>query len=164
MADKDKWINRERQRWAETFGIPMHKDTPADFPPLTLGIMRHLAALDELDGDDQTRLVQALDALFRAFWVEHDATHTAPVLQRVLRETLGIDEADRVAAAAGQAGKQALVRNTDKAFDHGAFGLPWMVCTTAQGRTEGFWGVDHLGQVAAFMGLKPPSGPWTSLL
>lgn len=33
-----------------------------------------------------------------------------------------------------------------------------MVCTDAQGKTEGFWGVDHLGQVAQFLGLEVPGG------
>ncbi len=58
-----------------------------------------------------------------------------------------------VLASAATTGKQALIANTDQAFDAGAFGLPWMVCTNAQGKTEGFFGVDHLGQVAQFLGL-----------
>lgn len=55
--------------------------------------------------------------------------------------------------AAKTAGKQKLLVNTDAAFAAGAFGLPWMVCTNAAGETEGFWGVDHLGQVAQFLGM-----------
>lgn len=49
--------------------------------------------------------------------------------------------------------KALLGSNTDHSFDSGAFGLPWFECTNATGDTEGFWGVDHLGQVADFLGL-----------
>lgn len=49
--------------------------------------------------------------------------------------------------------KGLLMSNTDRAFKEGAFGLPWFVCTDANGKTEGFWGIDHLGQVADFLGL-----------
>lgn len=63
--------------------------------------------------------------------------------------------------------KTALTANTDAAFDTGAFGLPWMVCTDSQGKTEGFWGVDHLGQVVQFLGLDKGSGEgrgWRAVL
>ncbi|KAL2160279.1 hypothetical protein VTH06DRAFT_1452 [Thermothelomyces fergusii] len=33
-----------------------------------------------------------------------------------------------------------------------------MECTNAEGKTEGFFGVDHLGQVAQFLGLPRPGG------
>lgn len=49
--------------------------------------------------------------------------------------------------------KAALTANTDKSFKEGAFGLPWFQCTNAEGKTEGFWGIDHLGVVADFLGL-----------
>lgn len=49
--------------------------------------------------------------------------------------------------------KSLLNANTDRAFKSGAFGLPWFECTNSQGKTEGFWGIDHLGQAADFLGL-----------
>lgn len=49
--------------------------------------------------------------------------------------------------------KALLATNTDRSFKSGAFGLPWFECTNSKGETEGFWGVDHLGQVADFLGL-----------
>jgi 2-hydroxychromene-2-carboxylate isomerase len=62
-------------------------------------------------------------------------------------------------------GKKQLLENTDRAFAEGAFGLPWMTCVNSAGQTEGFWGVDHLGQVAHFLGLeKPKHGGWKSVL
>lgn len=49
--------------------------------------------------------------------------------------------------------KAILSANTDQAFKSGAFGIPWFECTNAKGETEGFWGIDHLGQVVDFLGL-----------
>ena len=70
-----------------------------------------------------------------------------------------------LAEASTPAVKQALIQNTDRAFADGAFGLPWMVCTNASGETEGFFGVDHLGQVVQFLGLDKGTGPgWRALL
>jgi len=58
-----------------------------------------------------------------------------------------------------------LANNTNKAFTDGAFGLPWMACTDTMGQKEGFWGVDHLGQVAQFLGLERPGGRgWRAVL
>jgi hypothetical protein len=42
-----------------------------------------------------------------------------------------------------------------------------MVCTNAAGEKEGFWGVDHLGQVAQFLGLDRTKGKekgWKAML
>jgi 2-hydroxychromene-2-carboxylate isomerase len=62
-------------------------------------------------------------------------------------------------------GKEILTRNTNQAFDDGAFGLPWIVASNRKGEMEGFWGFDHLGQICEFMGLeKPRSGGWKSVL
>ena len=49
--------------------------------------------------------------------------------------------------------KALLTANTNRSFDSGAFGLPWFECTNLNGETEGFFGVDHLGQVADYLGL-----------
>lgn len=64
-------------------------------------------------------------------------------------------------------GKKVLLENTERAFADGAFGLPWMFCTNAAGEKEGYWGVDHLGQVAQFLGLDRQKGQakgWKAML
>lgn len=68
-------------------------------------------------------------------------------------------------AAVPKEGKELLIKNTDSAIADGAFGLPWFVVTNEEGKTEGFWGVDHLGQVIEFLGLEhPKTGGWRSQL
>lgn len=183
IKNKDKWIGLERLRWARLFSVPMRAELPPDFPAMTLPIMRALCAVaspsssspspspspsDEEEKSSQIRLTRALDTLFARYWVDHIPTHRAEELRTVLGEVFGEPEAERLLTAAATTGKQQLIANTDMAFDDGAFGLPWMVCTNAEGVTEGFWGVDHLGQVARFLGLDleldKEKGSWKSLL
>lgn len=40
-----------------------------------------------------------------------------------------------------------------------------MVCTNSAGETQGYWGVDHFGQVLQHLGIeKPRQGGWKSVL
>jgi 2-hydroxychromene-2-carboxylate isomerase len=50
--------------------------------------------------------------------------------------------------------KSRLVQNTEEAIDCGSFGVPWMKAVRANGEEACFWGFDHLGQVARFLGLE----------
>ena len=139
---------------------------PPNFPPKTLPIMRHLAALSTRDGpSDQARLTALLDELFAAYWVRHEETQAPEVLRQVITGVLGEEAERELAGAAKDEGKAALQANTDEAHEDGGFGLPWMICEDGEGRRESFWGVDHLGQVAAFLGLeKPETKGWKSML
>jgi len=139
---------------------------PEKFPPLTLPIMRALAALTGLPQFSptpeaaQANLTKALDVLFPKYWVDEVPTFQPEVLQKTLSEIFGEKMASEIMQASGGAeAKKVLADNTDKAFDEGAFGLPWMTCTDPRsGRTEGFWGVDHMGQAAQFLGLAGKVG------
>ncbi|KAK3304484.1 thioredoxin-like protein [Chaetomium strumarium] len=193
IKNKDKWINAERLRWAGYFSIPMTTGLPPDFPANTLPVMRALCAIAASDTQQaqqqqQPRLTRALDALFARHWVDAVATHKPEVLKQTLVGLFGEAETEKiqgrasydgtsnywmvanrrataiVLAEASTTGKKALLENTDKAFAEGAFGLPWMVCTNTRGETEGFWGVDHLGQVVQFLGLRKDGNPWRALL
>lgn len=142
----------------------MKEEIPPNFPVLTLTLMRYLAALRELDGN-QTRFVKALDLLSNEFWTKHVEIHKPEVFQPIMENILGKDDAARVADFAANEGKAVLAKNTDIAINDGAFGLPWFTCTNSKGETEGFWGVDKLGFALTFMGLeKPSTGVWKSLL
>ncbi|KAK8093598.1 2-hydroxychromene-2-carboxylate isomerase [Apiospora hydei] len=165
-TDKDKWIGQERLRWARAFGVPMSDTTPANFPPNTLHTMRAVCALSLQDQDqNQDKLVRGLETLFAAMWTDHAEIAKPDVFGPLLVKALGEETAKKALADAATVGKAALKENTDKAFADGAFGLPWMVCTNRQGQTEGFWGVDHMGQVLQFMQLeRPREGGWKSVL
>ncbi|KAK4205670.1 thioredoxin-like protein [Triangularia verruculosa] len=150
IKNKDKWINLERLRWAQHFSIPMiSPGLPPDFPAPSLPIMRCLASLSST-----AQLTSALDLLFKKHWADGVATHKPEILQQTLVELFGEEEAGKILERSKAEGKEALIKNTDRAFDEGAFGLPWFSATNARGEREGFWGVDHMGQLLRFLGLE----------
>ncbi|KAI9744968.1 MAG: hypothetical protein M1818_001895 [Claussenomyces sp. TS43310] len=180
--DKDKWIERERQRWAKAFNIPCKEEPPPNFPPNTLYIMRALAALTIAESNQQS-LCKALDKFYEEFWVNHTETHKPEVMQRLLVQAVGEEKAkkgkslgfirvpldlqdENALELASNEGKALILKNTDQALADGAFGLPWFVCTNTAGQTEGFWGFDHLGQVAKFLGIDSlkQSDRWRAVL
>ncbi|KAJ4153293.1 hypothetical protein LMH87_009788 [Akanthomyces muscarius] len=165
ITNKKDWIDQNRQLWARTFNVPIKDDFPPNFPPRTLSVMRHLVAIQELDGSSQARLLQAFDAIYEGFWQRHDATYNPEVFMPILSRVLGEADAAKVAEMAGKESKAVLIQNTESAFKDGAFGLPWMVCTNSQGERQSFWGVDHICQVANFLGLQQPATPgWKAAL
>jgi 2-hydroxychromene-2-carboxylate isomerase len=95
--DKSEWIGLERIRWAEHFNIPMKRKMPGGFPPLTLSIMRALSALTNLHEKKkgQEKLCACLDEIWREWWVEHRPVHEKPVLEEILINVLGKQEAER---------------------------------------------------------------------
>ncbi|RAL05901.1 putative 2-hydroxychromene-2-carboxylate isomerase [Aspergillus ibericus CBS 121593] len=152
ITNKNAWIEKERNRWARYFSVPIVQTTPEGFPPRTLSTQRALCAVSQKFPD---KLVPAFQALYQCFWVEGNPDIAKPeCFGPVLEKVLGKEEARVVMEAMNHTETKAiLTANTNRAFDIGAFGIPWFECTNAQGETEGFWGVDHLGQVADFLGL-----------
>lgn len=147
----------------------MSERFPEDFPPMTLAAQRALCAVSQKSPE---KLVPALDSLYRAFWVDGNSKTANPdVFIPILERVLGKGETQEIIQAVCQIHtipiefvlikwqssqpdvKSLLGANTDRAFKSGAFGLPWFECTNSRGQTEGFWGIDHLGQVADFLGL-----------
>ncbi|KAH6622914.1 thioredoxin-like protein [Chaetomium tenue] len=162
IKNKDTWINTERLRWARHFSVPMTPGLPPDFPANTLPIMRALCGLAESDAaaadGKQPRLTKALDEFFSQYWEHAAATHKPEVLRATMVGLFGEKEAEEIlTTSTTPPAKTALTTNTDAAFAAGAFGLPWVYCTNSAGESEGFFGVDHLGQVAQFLGLARPS-------
>ncbi|KAL4940676.1 hypothetical protein BDV06DRAFT_18100 [Aspergillus oleicola] len=152
IKNKDKWINLERLRWARYFSVPIAESSPEGFPQLTLAVQRSLTALSQQYPD---KLVPAIEAVWKEFWVNGNGKATQPEgFVPILEEVLGSSETKAVLEAAnGPEIKGRLSANTQQAFDAGAFGLPWFECTNTKGEKEGFWGIDHLGQVVDFLDL-----------
>ncbi|KAJ6104467.1 thioredoxin-like protein [Penicillium sp. IBT 18751x] len=163
IKNKDKWINKERERWATYFSVPMADRPPDGFPVRTLAVQRALCALSL---KAPAKMPAALEALYRAFWVERNSAVAEPEgFLPILENVLGKHGTEEILSAMGQPDvKGLLMSNTDQAFKEGAFGLPWLVCTDANGKTEGFWGVDHLGQVADFLSLNHRDAGFKALL
>jgi 2-hydroxychromene-2-carboxylate isomerase len=75
----------------------MDEKTPDGFPPLTLLVMRALCALTILysGSEGQAKLVMSLDALYHAYWVEHQKTNEKEVLAEILGKVLGEEDAGK---------------------------------------------------------------------
>ncbi|KAJ6151630.1 hypothetical protein N7470_007227 [Penicillium chermesinum] len=152
VKNKDKWIDVERLRWAKYFSVPMADRVPDGFPLRTLQVQRALCALSQIS---PAQVAPAMEALFRSSWVDRNAKIVDPnTFGSIIGQVAGEEVAQQVVSLVGQAHvKSLLTSNTERAFKDGAFGLPWFVCTNVNNKTEGFWGVDHIGQVADFLGL-----------
>ncbi|EMC91239.1 hypothetical protein BAUCODRAFT_319300 [Baudoinia panamericana UAMH 10762] len=152
IRNKDKWINKERVRWAKQFNIPLAEKTPEPFPQLTLTAQRALCAVVL---HQPAKLDACIEALYNTFWIERKPIKDAAVVTAALATVLGEAEAKRMLEKAGSPEvKKLLTDNSNLAIDEGAFGLPYFVCTNAEGVKEGFWGFDHLGQIVDFLGLQ----------
>lgn len=152
IKNKKEWIGLERERWAKQFSIPMSDSMPVPFPQSTVNTQR---ALCYIASHHPASLVPAIDALYRAFWIESKTIGKVEVIEAVLEPVVGREKVKAVVEGVKSEGvKKMLAENTKKAFGDGAFGLPWFVATNAQGKTEGFWGVDHIGQLLEHMGVE----------
>jgi len=88
-------------------------------------VQRALSALTILHPD---KLTEALNGLYKAFWVERQPIQKPEVFVPILSRVLGEENAKAVVEASSKAEvKDRLVKNTDMSFNEGAFGLPWFV-------------------------------------
>ncbi|KAJ5175257.1 uncharacterized protein N7482_001134 [Penicillium canariense] len=158
IKNKDKWINVERRRWAKYFSVPISDNPPDGFPPRTLAVQRALAAISH---KSPAKLPLVIEALWHSFWVESNSKIGEPAgFTPVLDGVLGQQATEEVLSAITQPEiKEILASNTDRAFTAGAFGIPWFECTNSAGESEGFWGIDHLGQVVDFLWLDRSRDP-----
>ncbi|CAG7918107.1 unnamed protein product [Penicillium olsonii] len=152
IKNKKNYLGQQRVRWAKYFSVPIIEGFPKGFPIRTLAVQRALCAVSQRTPE---KLADVIGALFHAFWAEGNTTVGEPEgFAPILEGVLGKPETQEVIAAMSHPDiKALLLSNTDRSFGSGAFGLPWFECTNSQGETEGFFGVDHIGQVADFLGL-----------
>ncbi|KAF2084260.1 HCCA isomerase/glutathione S-transferase kappa [Saccharata proteae CBS 121410] len=163
IKNKDKWIETERLRWARLFDIPMAKSMPEGFPPLTINVQRALTALSLSNPE---ALPDAISAFYKAFWQETKPIQRNETILAALIPVIGEKDANNVIEMIGQKEvKDLLIKRSEEAVTTGTFGLPWFIATNKDGKTESFWGFDHLGQVTDYLGLeRPSSGGWKAML
>ena len=108
------------------------------FPINTLTLMRAMVAA----GPDHGAYVETVLA---AMWETGRDMNDAAVVAQVLTEA-GLDAADLLERARGDAVKQTLAANTAAAVDRGVFGIPTMFVGA-----EMFFGKERLGQGEAYL-------------
>jgi len=166
--DKAQWIDKERMRWVKKFEIPIAPKMPSPFPVSTVAPQRALVAVSLMAPE---KLVDCIQALYRAFFVDLKSVSKAEDITPILERALGKELTEEVLAkSTTDEVKKGLTTNTDEALANGAFGLPWFVATNGNGQTECYWGFDHLGQVCDHLGLEKPTagsggeGGWKAML
>ncbi|MGN6515166.1 MAG: 2-hydroxychromene-2-carboxylate isomerase [Rhizomicrobium sp.] len=107
----------ESQRFVRKHNITTFKFNP-NFPVNTLGLMRMAVAAQQMG-----ILPRYADAVFHHMWEEPKKMDDAPVIRAALLES-GLNADALVAAAQTPGVKQALMANTEKAVERGAFGSP----------------------------------------
>jgi 2-hydroxychromene-2-carboxylate isomerase len=134
VKGKNAYARLEMERFIAKHGFHRFKLNPK-FPFNSVNLLRMLLALE---GEDQFRLIEALNP---ALWErELDVADTDAVA--TVLATAGFDVEALVAATQDPTIKQALIDNTEKAVERGAFGIPTFFIGT-----EMFFGKERLGQI-----------------
>lgn len=107
----------ESQRFVRKHNITTFKFNP-NFPVNTLALMRMAVAAQHMG-----ILPRYVDAVFHHMWEEPKKMDDAAVIHAALLES-GLDADALIAAAQAPEVKQALMANTEKAVERGAFGSP----------------------------------------
>ena len=134
VKGKNAYARLEMQRFIEKHGLHRFKMNPT-LPFNSVNLLRMLVSLE---GDDQIRLIEALNP---AIWEQGLDVTDAAAVAAVLTQA-GFDAAALVARTQDGAIKQALIDNTEKAVERGAFGIPTFFIGT-----EMFFGKERLGQI-----------------
>ncbi|KAE8406195.1 thioredoxin-like protein [Aspergillus pseudonomiae] len=159
VKNKSTWINKERLYWSRRLKLPMCETPPAGFPFPTAEVQSILLVLGERYPE---RLALVVERLYRGLWGEGDSrVVTTDGFMGVLEEVFGGEGAGEILEASKEPEiKLRLTENTQRAFDNGAFGLPWFECVNSRGEKECFWGVDHLARVVEFLDLERGDSSW----
>ena len=126
-----RYMSEDTGRWAQQYGVAMR--IPSAFPVSTILALRTCIAAERVGTGKQ-----AMNALFRVYWVAGEDISDASVVERTLIAA-GLDGKGLVAATQEAEIKNGLRRNTDLALSRGVFGVP----TIFVGERS-FWGNDRL--------------------
>ncbi len=131
---KGRYMLIDFQRYAKHYGVPM-KFNPF-FPINTMTLMRGAVALQ-----DDPRLDEYLDTIFKAIWEEEQNMGDPEVVAGVL-EKAGFNANALLAKCSDEEIKGKLKANTEEAAARGAFGAP-----TVYVDGEMFFGQDRLPMI-----------------
>lgn len=156
VPNKSKYMTKDLSRLAEYFDVPLQQ--PADpfeamFEKGSLTAMRFVAAVQEKEKDGDKKVENVSRELWRRIWSEDkDITEPASLAEAALKAGLSESEIKEVLALSTSTEiKNKLKSVTQAALDHGAFGLPMIVCHVG-GKPEMFFGSDRFELIAHCIG------------
>jgi 2-hydroxychromene-2-carboxylate isomerase len=135
IKNKLAYEGLETQRFVRRHGLTEYRSNPF-FPVNTLKIMRGAVAAQR-----QGVFAPYVDAVYHHMWEAPKKMDDPEVIVAALTES-GLDAAALMAGTEDPEVKQALLDNTTKAFEHGAFGSPTFVVDG-----EIYFGKDRLRDV-----------------
>ncbi|KAK5044930.1 hypothetical protein LTR84_010302 [Exophiala bonariae] len=147
------------RRSANIFNLPWASGWPDNYPfkATTLKVQRVLTAIEI---DHPNHYPEVISALYHAFWVEKKGVQLPEVHYPIIACILGEESATKILERSSSDEIKALLKqNTEHAIASGCPGLPWVMVTNTDGKDEGYFGFDHLSQVAHFLGLGMSIGP-----
>lgn len=129
-----KIANRKRdlERWAERHELPFR--FPDVFPIKTSRALRGAIAMRRWDKE-----MPYIEAIFRRYWEQNDATIADYAGLREVAAELGVDPADFEAECESAPVRQSLIEATNAALDRGVFGAPTFIVND-----EIYWGKDRM--------------------
>lgn len=94
IKNKNKWIELDRKRWATMFNVKMSEKAPDNFPVNTVYIQRALTAISMSMPE---KLPEAIDEMYRGFWVERNEGKIATEgLPKYLSNVFGKEGAEKI--------------------------------------------------------------------
>lgn len=134
---KARYAAKDLQDWARLIGVSIN--WPSVFPVKSVTAMR--GCFHALEHD---RLEPYARALFEAYWgADRDISQPEEIAACAI--AAGLDPDALLAAAAGQAAKDALLANTEELMERGGFGSP----TIFIDGTDMYFGNDRIELIAA---------------
>jgi 2-hydroxychromene-2-carboxylate isomerase len=134
VKGKNAYAALETQRFIAKHGLTRFRMNPK-FPFNPVNLLRMLLSLE---GDDQTRFIEAM---LPAIW-ERGLDVSDPDAVAAVLTAAGFDAQALAAKTQDPAIKQALIDNTENAVERGTFGIP-----TFYVGSEMFFGKERLGQI-----------------
>jgi len=141
---KRVYVFKDAFRKAHLAGLPPLTPPPGH-PFNPLHALRAVTTLT--NAEEQASLITAL---YRATWAGGGGVETLERVRDVANEA-GLAGEEIATRAAGQAAKDAVRANTERALENGAFGVPTLIHDG-----ELFWGVDSLPHLAERIAGKDP--------
>ncbi|KAJ8005162.1 hypothetical protein DPEC_G00143780 [Dallia pectoralis] len=158
VPNKFLYMGKDLHRLAQYFQVPLNPPAnPAEamFEKGTLAAMRFLSAVEmrEVDGDKQ------LERMSRELWMriwslDKDITQPGSISEAAMKAGISAGETEELLKlSTSKLIKDKLKNSTQEALDHGAFGLPLVVCHI-NGKAEVFFGSDRFELIAHCIGEK----------
>ncbi|XP_070821899.1 glutathione S-transferase kappa 1 isoform X1 [Chaetodon trifascialis] len=158
IPNKFLYMTKDLGRIAKYFDVPLR--CPADpfeamFDKGSLSAMRFVTVVQEKQKDGDKQVEKLSRELWRRIWSEDkDITEPASLWEAGRKAGLSDSEIEEaLKLSTSKEIKDKLKRTTQCALDHGAFGLPVLVCHV-NGKQEKFYGSDRFELIAHCIGEK----------